>query len=732
MSSLTLQPGGRAASHLRAVPTQEAEPGPDTGLLCLVMMLKVAGKAADPDQIQHYQGQGGTRFSRDDIVRCARRLGVRAKAVKSKWPRLGRIHLPAIAEDKDGNFFILAKVGDEKVLIQNPAEPHPAILPRDKFEELWSRTLILIVSRAQLAGSERPFDVTWFIPAIVRYRKLLGEVLIASFFVQLFALVTPLFFQVVIDKVLVHKGLTTLDVLVIGLITVSVFEVVLNGLRTYVFSHTTNRVDVELGARLFDHLLSLPMAYFEARRVGDTVARVRELENIRSFLTGNAMTLVLDLFFTVVFLSVMYFYSPTLTYIVLGAIPFYAAVSIGVTPVLRRRLEERFYRGAENNAFLVESITGVETFKAMAVEPQSRRRWEDQLAAYVRASFRANVMGVVGSQGISLIHKITVALTLWFGARMVIQGELTVGQLIAFNMLAARVAEPVLRLSRLWQDFQQVRISIQRLGDILNAPAEPAYNPNRATLPDIKGRVTFDQVTFRYRPDGPEILRGISLEVAPGEVVGVVGPSGSGKSTLAKLIQRMYVPEKGRVLVDGVDLAMVDPAWLRRQIGVVLQDSMLFNRTVRENIGLADPTMPMERVIEAAKLAGAHDFILQLPEGYDTRIEERGANLSGGQRQRLAIARALVTDPSILIFDEATSALDAESEELIQQNMKDIARDRTVLIITHRLSALRIANRILTIEAGQIVEDGTHKQLLGSGGRYADLFRRQIRGYVDV
>jgi subfamily B ATP-binding cassette protein HlyB/CyaB len=546
-------------------------------------------------------------------------------------------------------------------------------------------------------------------------------VLAASFFIQLFALVTPLFFQVVIDKVLVHRGLTTLDVLAIGLLAVSVFEVVLTGLRTYLFSHTTNRIDVTLGAKLFDHLLRLPLAYFKARRVGDSVARVRELETIRNFITGSGLTVVIDLFFTVVFFAVMYYYSPTLTWIVWGAIPFYVLLSLFVTPVLRRRLDEKFARGAENQAFLVESVTGVETLKAMAVEPQMQRRWEEQLAAYVSASFRTANLGNIASQIAGLINKVTTVLILWIGATLVMHNDLSVGQLIAFNMLAGRVSGPILRLVQLWQDFQQAGISVQRLGDILNTPTEPGYNPGRATLPALQGEVHFEHVSFRYAPDRPKVLDDIDLQVRPGEVIGIVGHSGSGKSTLTKLIQRLYIPESGRVLIDGIDLALVEPAWLRRQVGVVLQENTLFNRSVRENIALANPALEMGAIVQAAKLAGAHDFILELAEGYDTLVGEQGGTLSGGQRQRIAIARALITNPRILIFDEATSALDYESERIIQDNMAAIAQGRTVFIIAHRLSAVRRANRIIVIEQGRMVEQGSHAQLIDLGGHYARL-----------
>jgi ATP-binding cassette, subfamily B, bacterial HlyB/CyaB len=396
-----------------------------------------------------------------------------------------------------------------------------------------------------------------------------------------------------------------------------------------------------------------------------------------------------------------------------------------VTPIFRRRLDEKFNRGAENQAFLVESITGVETLKAMAVEPQMQRRWEEQLAGYVRASFSVLALGNWASQAVQLISKVVTALTLYFGAYLVIDNKLTVGELVAFNMLAGRVAQPILRLAQIWQDFHQARLSIRRLGDILNTAPEPTFKPGRAAPPPVKGAIAFDHVHFRYRLDGQEVLHDVSLQVPAGQMLGIVGPSGSGKSTLTKLVQRLYVPESGRVLIDGIDTAAVDVAWLRRQVGVVLQENVLFNRSVRDNIALADPSLSTEHVMAAAQLSGAHDFILELPNGYDTIVGERGASLSGGQRQRIAIARALIGDPRVLILDEATSALDYESERVIQENMRRIAQGRTVLIIAHRLSAVAIADRIITVERGRIVEDGRHEELLRTGGRYATLHRMQ-------
>ncbi len=694
------------------------------------MLARYFGIPADEAQLKHEFLESGEQAGEAELLRAAKHLGLKAGAVDSDWPRLAVVALPAIAHLKDGRFVVVGRADADKVLVQDPAEPRPLILPRKIFEESWSGRLILFTKRAGLRPEDRKFDFTWFIPAIVKYRKLLGEVLVASFFLQLFALLTPLFFQVVIDKVLVHRALTTLHVLGIGMIALVLFEVILGGLRTYVFAHTSSRIDVGLGAQLFKHLLRLPLAYFEARRVGDTVARVRELESIRQFLTSSTVTVVIDLFFTIVFLAVMFFYSPLLTFVVLGTIPFYILLSVVITPMIRARLHEKFNRGAENQAFLVESVNGVETLKAMAVEPAMQRRWEEQLAGYVRASFRANNLSNVTGQVASFINKVTTIAILWIGANLVMNGELSIGQLIAFNMLAGRVSGPVLRIVQLWQDFQQAGISVQRLGDILNAPPEPSYNPNRTTLPDLAGHVVFDNVTFRYRPDGPEILRKLSLDVPAGKVIGLVGRSGSGKSTIAKLIQRLYVPESGRVLIDGVDLAQIDPAWLRRQIGVVLQENLLFNRSVRDNIALADPGLPMEAVIKAAQLAGAHEFILELPEGYDTVVGEHGATLSGGQRQRVAIARALVTNPRILIFDEATSALDYESESIIQRNLANICRGRTVFIIAHRLSTVRNANWIFVIDKGEIIEQGTHQDLLQLNGYYARLHQHQDGSYV--
>ena len=699
-------------------------PAIDTGLACLTMLARFHALAVDPQQVAHEFKESGKPFGVTEILLAAKKLGLIAKNVKPSKERIATTPMPAIALAKDGTFFIVARMEGEKILIHDLTVERPEIIDQATFAARWSGEMLLFTSRASLAGELAKFDFSWFVPAVVKYRKLLGEVLLVSFVIQLFALVTPLFFQVVMDKVLVHKGFTTLDVIATAFVAVVIFEVVLTTLRSYVFAHTTSRIDVELGAKLFRHLLNLPLAYFQARRVGDSVARVRELENIRSFLTGNAITVVLDLVFSVVFIAVMFMYSKFLTLIVLLSLPCYFIISLLFTPVLRERLNEKFNRSAENQSFLVETISGIDTVKAMAVEPQWTRKWDNQLAAYVSSSFKTATIGMFANGGITLISKFVTVATLYFGAKLVINGDLTVGQLIAFNMLSGQVTSPVMRLAQLWTDFQQTGISIQRLGDILNTRTELASS--KTSLPPIRGQIQLDQVNFRYRPDAAEVIRNLTLGINAGEVVGIVGRSGSGKSTLTKLVQRLYLPERGRVMIDGMDIALADASSLRRQIGVVLQENVLFNRSIRDNIALSDPSAPLQLVMQAAQLAGAHEFISELSEGYDTMVGEHGSSLSGGQRQRIAIARALINNPRILIFDEATSALDYESERIIQNNMKAICKGRTVIIIAHRLSAVRDANRIIVMDRGQIVEQGVHAELITRPkGLYAHLYNMQ-------
>jgi subfamily B ATP-binding cassette protein HlyB/CyaB len=684
-----------------AEPTQQAgdqtvgHASDDSGLIAFAALLAMHSMAVEPSQLRHTLGHHHA-VSGVELLRLAKgQTDVRARAITTRFDRLARTPMPALANGPQG-WFIIGRVEGEEALVQltTPEPGMPGLpvrkLTRAQLEEMWSGELVLITTRESPSSATQRFDFTWFVPQIVKYRRLIGEVLLITLAINLLGLAAPLFFQNVVDKVLVHETLDTLTVLGIGYVAVSIWEI----------------------------------GYFEARRVGDIAMRVRQLETIREFLTNASLTVLIDPLFTVVFLAVMWIYSVKLFLISALTIPAYFAVALLVTGPLRARVEEKFERGAANNALLVESISGINTVKAGAVEPQWQERWERQLAGYSQASQRVINLGNTGSQLIQLISKLNMAAILYFGAEAVIAHQMTVGGLVAFNMFAQRVSSPVIRMAQLWQDFQQVRIAIARLGDVLNQPTEPGAG-SRTALPAIKGLVAFESVRFRYGLEGPWTLEDIDLAIPAGRSLGIVGSSGSGKSTLTKLLQRLYVPQGGRVTIDGVDIAQIDPAWLRRQIGVVLQENLLFNRSIRENIALANPAIPLDAVVTAATLAGAHDFIVRLPQGYDTPIEERGTNLSGGQRQRLAIARALVAHPRILILDEATSALDAESEEVIQANLKAITRGRTVLIVAHRLSAVRGCDRIITLEAGRIVESGTHDELLRAGGRYADLHRRQ-------
>jgi ATP-binding cassette, subfamily B, bacterial HlyB/CyaB len=712
---------------------QEAERPPPpiaSGLICLCVVAGHHQRSADPLQLARALGlDPREEISEHQLILAARELGLKAKKVASSWARLGNIGLPAIAQLKNQDYVVLLRrESTDLILVGDPRDPRPRRLTSEQFEEIWSGHLILIKTRLRFDNPNRPFDLGWFLPAIWKYRSPLSEILAASLVIQLFGLATPLFTQVVIDKVLMHKSISTLHVLAVGMLIMIIFEAILTVLKAHLMAHTSNRIDVALGARLFRHLLHIPLRYFELRRVGDTVARVRELENIRQFITGSSINVILDLLFTVIFIAVMFVYSVPLTFVSLACIPLFVLLSVVVRPMMRARLEAKFDRGAENQSYLVEAITGVQTVKAMALEPIFYRRWEEQLARYVTASFRtSHLSGIAGALG-QIVQKLSTLSILWVGAYLVMRGSLTVGQLIAFQMLSGRVIAPILRVVQLWQDFQQVGISVDRLGDLINTKAEPALNPNKMTLPSIQGGVRLEGVRFRYQYDGPEILRDLSCTIPAGTTVGIVGRSGSGKSTLAKLLQRLYVPESGRILIDGIDLAQADPMWLRRQMGVVLQENILFNGTIRDNIAIQMPGAPIAQIVAMAELAGAHDFILEMPEAYDTPVGERGAALSGGQRQRVAIARALMANPRILIFDEATSALDYESERIIQDNLGRICKHRTVFIIAHRLSTIRHADTIMVLDHGKLVEQGNHNELLARAGIYHYLFSQQVGG----
>ena len=602
-----------------------------------------------------------------------------------------------------------------------------------KFKELLNSLNLdpkMIVLKHKLLNDRIKFGFGWFYARMLSYKKIVGEILIASFVIQLFGLVTPLFTQVVLDKVLVHHSLSTLNVIAVAFGAVIIFEMLLSLSRNYIFAHTTSKIDARLGAMLFDHLIKLPMIYFENRKVGNIVARVRELDSIREFIANKSVTVLLDMLFSVVFVIMMLLYSVKLTLVALGFVTIIATLYFFATPRLRARLEDKFQMGARSNSYLVESITGISTVKSLAIEGSMQRLWEDFLAKYVKSSFELSNLSNILSGIANALSKLMTLAILYLGVDLVIENKLSVGQLIAFQMFAGQFSAPIMRLVGLWNEFQQALLSVDRLGDILNTPKEQE-NGNAITLNEIKGGVKFDNVSFKYSPNSPTVLQNFSLEVKPNTSIGIVGRSGSGKSTLTRLLQRLYYANEGAIYIDGVDIRHMNPSWLRQNIGVVLQDSYLFSGSVKENIAYAYPSASMDLILQASKVAGADEFISMLPEGYDTLVGERGSSLSGGQKQRIAIARAILTNPRILIFDEATSVLDYQSEKIISNNLSAIKKNRTIFIVAHRLSTVKECNEIIVLDKGKLIERGDHESLMKQCGYYYFLNSQQETGNTN-
>ena len=696
---------------------------------CFLIMSQFLGVQASEEDLKQIAANSSFNESIPFMLEAAKYYQLKGKYVvlpmKDLVKKAGSM-VPFIAQDREGSYFIIARLQEEEVLLLYPGESSPHLLSLEKLKEKWDGSAILLTKKGSLRRSDSLFSFKWFIPTVLRFKTAFIQVLLGIFVIQILGISTPIMVQVIIDKVLSHHSLSTLTVIAIGIGLVYIFELILSLAKNYLFTHTTNRIDVLLNARLFKHLFALPLRYFEARRAGETVARVQELHHIRQFLTGTPLSSLIDAFFILVYVAVLFFYSVPLTWLVLASIPCFALLSAIVTPLFKKSLDEQFQAGAETSSFLVESIQGVQTVKSFALESKFEQKWGDLQADYVKANYRtamiASNSGAVGQ----FIQKAFDLLILVFGALAVIDGKFTIGQLVAFRMLSSHISGPVLRLVQLWQEYQQASLSVTRIGDIFNSPTE--LRPNGLVeLPTLEGKIVFDHVRFRYRSDASDVIKDMSFTIPAGSIVGVVGRSGSGKSTLSKLIQRLYIPEAGKISIDGLDLSLVNPEQLRRQIGIVLQENFMFNGTVRENISIHLPLATMDEVVAAAKTAGAHDFILALPQGYDTVIGEKGLGLSGGQKQRVAIARAILGNPKILIFDEATSALDYESERIIQDNLKTICQGRTVLIIAHRLSTLAEAEKILVVDEGNVVSYDSHERLLEEDGLYAHLYRQQER-----
>ena len=713
--------------------------GVNTAAACLTM---AASHLQIPTQMEWVQRQlRGQRSA--EVVEAAEKLGLHLRRVDTAWNSLRQLGLPALMQWQDDNvtastsnlvlpqsaraasttqWVIAYAVRGDRLVVADPLNPSRTCesVPRALVERVWDGQLWQI----EQIQKQETFSLAWFLPAIWNYRTLLGEVLLASFTLQLLGLATPVITQVVIDRVMVQGSLSTLDVMALALLGVALFESGLGILRLFIFTHTARRLDLSLSAQLFRHLMRLPLSYFEARRVGDTVARVQELENIRQFLTGTALTVILDAIFAVVYLVIMFAYSIPLTWVSLAVVPLFAILTLTATPILRNWLNETFNRSADSQSFLVETITGIQAVKAHTAERVARDRWEGLFARFIRTGFKASTTSNISNNIADFLTNFSYLIILWVGAKLVIEQKLTIGQLVAFQMLSGRMTGPLLRLVQLWQNLQQVLLSVDRIGDILNTAPE-AESGSGLVLPPLQGQVSFDQVFFRYHPTQEPVLRGISFNVQPGMLVGVVGRSGSGKSTLSKLIQRLYPVESGRILIDGFDIKSADLASLRQQVAVVLQEDFLFNGSVLENISLGNPDIGAEQVIEAARLAVAHDFISELQHGYETSVGERGTALSGGQRQRIALARLFLSKAPLLVLDEATSALDAETEQQVLQNIQKVSQNRTVFLIAHRFAPLKRADLIVVLEKGVLVEKGTHDDLLRSKGLYWSLYQRQ-------
>ena len=693
----------------------------ETGLVSIEVISKIHTVSIDMQAVKRRYFIE-TELSWEEVLRILKDHGIRSRLKKLKSvDDLLKYPCPLIVISPNNEFHILLGKKEDKIFIFDCNEKKPREMTTDEFLKFWNGEAIAVYPR--FTKTEFFLNMKWLFKEFYKHRPTFTAVITASFFIQLFGLVTPLFIQVIIDKVLAHHALTTLQVVSGAFLIVLVFDTIMNLMRNYLLYHTANKVDAGLGAKVYRHLLSLPFRYFETRKVGNIIARVRELENLRQFMTNISLTVLLDTVFSVVFIVIMWVYSGYLTLIVLGIIFFIALISFIATPMIKQRLDEKFQKGAINQSFLVESITGIQTVKSLAIEGKMIKDWEKNLGEYIMSAFRLSNLGNVAVTSSQTLQKAMSLAVIYFGVSLVFDKSMSVGQLIAFQMFASQLSGPILRLVRMWQDFQQAKLSLDRIGDIINTP--PEVVGGAITVKELKGEIVAKNVRFRYAPEGPLVLDGVNFTIQAGMMVGIVGRSGSGKSTIAKLIQRLYLPVEGTMMVDGVDIRHMDPLFLRYRTGVVLQECYLFSGTIKENIAMAAPNAGMGRIIQVARIAGAHDFISEMPMGYDTYVEERGSSLSGGQKQRIAIARALIMNPNILIFDEATSSLDYESEKIIQQNLNLIRQGRTVIFIAHRLSIMRDCDMVIVIDRGKIVETGNHESLMQKDGLYAYLYKQQ-------
>lgn len=703
----------------------------DALLACFEMLAKHFNMPFKRDVVRRVLTNQKARLGQVSLPSCgavADMLGLKPQLAKVPVTAISRLPKLALIRWRD-SYAILYETTAKQCVIACPEDKGIVRHSLQAFEEIWGPEGEVLLLETTAQTPQQRFGLSWFVPSLIKYKWILVEVLAASFFYQIFGLANPLMIQVIIDRVIVQQSVDTLHVLGVFLVIMAVFEAILGSLRTYLFVDTTNRIDMTLASQTIDHLLRLPLKYFDRRPVGELSSRVNELENIRQFLTGTALTVVLDAVFSVVYIVVMLIYSVKLTLVSLATIPLFLGLTLFVSPIVRRQLRAKAEQNAKTQSFLVEALSGIQTVKAQNIELNTRWKWQDRYGRYVSDGFKTVLTSTTASSASNFLNKLSGLLVLWFGAFLVLEGELTLGGLIAFRIIAGYVTQPLLRLTQLWQNFQETALSLERLADIVDHPQEQEEEQRgQIPMPDVKGHVRYENVSFRFGASGPLQLSNINAEFPVGQFVGLVGQSGSGKSTMMKLLPRLYAPNSGRILIDNYDINKVELYSLRRQVGIVPQDSLLFEGTIQENISLTNPEATTDEVIEAARIACCHDFIMELPVGYNSRVGERGSSLSGGQRQRIAIARTILQNPRLLILDEATSALDYDTEAQVSINLKKWAKGRTLFFITHRLGALRTANTILVMDQGSIVEEGTHEELLDMKGRYYCLYQQQGNG----
>ncbi len=698
----------------------------EAGVACFQMISKYFGMPFRKEVINRVLNEQMQRTGSITMPLCGavvELMGLQGQLVKVPTSAFTRLSPPALIRWQD-QLVVLYECNEKNIVIGVPAKGVLKLKPQ-QFLDTWEEDGQVLLLKTTKDTPQERFGLSWFIPSIIQYKRVLIEVFIASFFVQLFALANPLMIRIIIDQVIAQNSVSTLNVIGTFLVVLAVFESLLTALRTYLFVDTTNRIDMSLGSEIIDHLLRLPLRYFEKRPVGEISTRINELENIRQFLTGTALTVVLDAIFSVIYIVVMLIFSPLLTAVALGIIPVFVVLTIIFSPIIRKQLRTKAERNAETQSHLVEVMTGIQTVKAQNIELKSRWEWQERYGRYISASFKTVITSTIASNTSSFLNKLSALLILWVGVYLVLEGQLTLGSMIAFRIISGYVTTPILRLTQLWQNFQETALSLERLADIVDTPQESEKDRTNIPMPLVQGAVKFDNISFRFKPTGPLNLYNVNVDFEAGTFVAIVGSSGAGKSTLTKLISRLYEPEAGRILIDGFDINKVELYSLRRQVGVVPQDTLLFDGTIQENIALTNPDATTEEIIRAAQVAAAHEFIMNLPNGYNTMVGERGASLSGGQRQRIAIARSVLQRPRILVLDEATSALDYATEQQVCLNLSEEFKDTTVFFITHRLGTIKNANVIVMMDAGSVVEQGTHNELMAAKGRYYYLYHQQ-------